>query len=439
MELLKDSKILIDRLNSCGYQAYAVGGAVRDFLMGVTNSDIDLTTSATPNEMLEIFKDYKVILTGAKHGTVTVVLNGKNYEITTFRKEGGYLDNRHPDSVEYITDLKEDLKRRDFTINAMAYSQKDGVIDIFNGKRDLENKIIRAVGNADTRFKEDALRILRALRFASTLNFKIEEATAKAIIKNAPLLKNVAVERVYSELCGILLGKGVEEVLLNFKEVFFVIIPELKKCDRFLQKSKYHAYDVYTHTVKSVALSQNDLTVRLALLFHDIEKPNCFSISSDGAGHFYGHQVKSSKTAELILKRFKADNKTTNLVTKLIYLHDTRTELSRAQIKRQMAKYGSEFLAYLTLVRIGDALAHAEPYIEGRVKSATKYFMQVDDILKKGECYTLKQLEVNGQDVKNLGYKGEQISQKLNYLLDAVIDGKVENSKAKLLEYLNAK
>lgn len=439
MKLLKDSKILIDKLNSCGYEAYAVGGAVRDFLMGVENSDIDLTTSATPSQMFEVFKDYKIILTGAKHGTVTVVLNGKNYEITTFRKEGGYLDNRHPNSVEYITDLKEDLKRRDFTINAMAYSQKDGVIDIFNGKKDLENKTIRAVGNPDLRFKEDALRILRALRFSSTLNFKIEENTAKAIIKNASLLKNVAVERIYTELNGILVGKGVENVLLNFKEVFFTIIPELKKCDRFMQKSKYHAYDVYTHTVKSVALSQSDLIVRWSLLLHDIEKPNCFSISSDGAGHFYGHQVKSSKTAEVILKRFKADNKTINLVTKLIYLHDTKTELTRAQIKRQMAKYGAQFLGYLTLVRIGDAKAHAEKYIEPRVKTATNYIMQVDDILKKGECYTLKQLDIDGQDVKNLGYKGEQISQKLNYLLDAVIDGKVENNKAKLLELLNAK
>ena len=439
MNLLKDSKILIDRLNSCGYEAYAVGGAVRDFLMGVTNSDIDLTTSATPNEMLEVFKDYKVILTGVKHGTVTVVLNGKNYEITTFRKEGGYLDNRHPNSVEYITDLKEDLKRRDFTINAMAYSQKDGVIDIFDGKKDLENKIIRAVGNADVRFKEDALRILRALRFASTLNFTIEEETAKAIIKNAYLLKNVAVERIYNETCGILLGSGVEEVLTKFKEVFFVIIPELKKCDGFLQKSKYHAYDVYTHIVKSVAFSQKNLIVRWALLLHDIEKPNCFSVSSDGAGHFYGHQIKSSKTAEYILRRLKADNKTIAVVSKLIYLHDTKTEVSRAQIKRHMSKHGSEFLAYLTKVRIGDALSHAEPYVENRVKTATKYFTQVEDILNKGECYSLKQLAVNGLDVKKAGFKGENISKKLNYLLDAVIDGKVENNRAKLMEYLNEK
>ncbi|MBO5851673.1 MAG: hypothetical protein J6R29_05035 [Clostridia bacterium] len=439
MKLLKDSKILIDKLNACGFEAYAVGGAVRDFLMGKENSDIDLTTSATPSDMLKVFKDYKVILTGVKHGTVTVVLNGKNYEITTFRKDGGYFDNRHPNSVEYISNLHEDLKRRDFTINAMAYSEKDGVIDLFNGKEDLKNGTVRAVGNPDLRFKEDALRILRALRFASTLNFKIEKETATAIINNAQLLKNVSVERIYSELCGILVGKGVEEVLTNFKEVFFVIIPELKRCDGFLQKSKYHAYDVYTHIVKSVALSKSDLIVRLALFLHDIEKPSCFSVSSDGAGHFYGHQVKSSRTAERILKGFKADNKTIRAVTSLVYMHDTKTELPRPQIKRQMAKYGVEFLAYLTEVRIGDALSHAKPYDEGRVKSAKKYFSQVEDIIKNGECYTLKQLKVNGTDVKGLGFKGEQISEKLNYLLNAVIDGKVKNNKQELLEYLNVK
>lgn len=439
MELLKDSKILIDKLNSCGYEAYAVGGVVRDFLMGVKNSDIDLTTSATPEQMMQVFKGYKVILTGAKHGTVTVVLNGKNYEITTFRKESSYLDNRHPDTVEYITDLHEDLKRRDFTINAMAYSEKQGVIDIFDGKKDLKNRIIRAVGNADARFKEDALRIMRALRFASTLNFKIEENTASAIIKNAHLLKNVAVERIYAELCGLLVGKGVESVLLEYKEVFFTIIPELKICDGFDQQNKYHSYDVYTHIVKSVASAENNLIARLALLLHDIEKPSCFTVSSDGVGHFYGHQLKSSVTAKSILKRLKADNKTVNLVTSLVYLHDTRTELTRAQIKRQMSKYGAEFLKYLTMVRIGDALAHALPYVDKRVQSVNSYYSQVEDVLSKGECYTLKQLAVNGQDVKSLGYKGEQISQKLELLLNAVIDGKVENNKAKLMEYLNAK
>ena len=439
MNLLKDSKILIDKLIDCGYQAYAVGGAVRDFLMGVKNSDIDLTTSATPSEVLEVFKDYRVILTGAKHGTVTVVLNGKNYEITTFRKESAYFDNRHPDAVEYITNLQEDLKRRDFTINAMAYNESEGFIDIFNGKEDLTNKIIRAVGDPDLRFKEDALRILRALRFSSTLNFKIEENTANAIIKNANLLKNVSVERIYNEVSALLLGQGVEEVLIKFREVFFVIIPELKRCYNFNQKSKYHAYDVYTHTVKSVSNSKKDLIVRWALLLHDIEKPSCFSVSSDGAGHFYGHQIKSSKTAEVILRRLKADNKTINLVKNLIYLHDSKTDLTRAQIKRQMSKYDYEFLSYLTEVRIGDAIAHATPFVENRIKNAKNYFSTVNDILNKGECYNLKQLNVSGLDIQNLGFSGEQISQKLNYLLGAVIDGKVENSKAKLLEYLNAK
>ncbi len=435
MFISKDAQNLIQKLQSCGYQAYAVGGVVRDFLMGKKCSDTDITTSATPDKVIECFKDYKVFLTGLKHGTVTVVLNGKNYEITTFRKERGYTDNRHPDGVDFTSSLKEDLVRRDFTINAMAYNEDDGVIDLYGGQQDINDKIIRAVGNPDERFKEDALRILRALRFASRLNFKIEKETKIAILKNAHLLKNISVERIYSELTGILLGNGVEEVLLEYKEIIFTVVPKLKDCDGFLQKSKYHKYDVYTHIVKSVSASKKDKIIRWALLLHDIEKPNCFSIDENGAGHFYGHQVKSAKTAEEILRYFKADNFTVSTVSSLIYLHDTKTELTRAEIKWQMSKHSYEFLKLLTGVRIGDALAHASPYAQNRVKNAKAYLTVVKDVLNSKECYTLKQLAVNGKDIKNLDFKGEKIKEKLLFLLKAVIDGKVKNEKDELLRY----
>ncbi len=439
MFISKDSQNLIKRLQTCGHKAYAVGGVVRDFLMGKKCSDTDITTSATPNEVTECFKDYKLVLTGLKHGTVTVVLNGKNYEITTFRKEFGYTDNRHPDGVNFVTNLSEDLSRRDFTINAMAYNEEEGIIDLYGGQNDIKNKIIKTVGNADQRFKEDALRILRALRFSSRLNFKIEKNTKIAILKNANLLKNISVERLYSELTGILLGDAVESVLLEFKEVFFTLIPQLKDCDGFLQKSKYHKYDVYKHIVKSVSLSKKDKIVRWALYLHDIEKPSCFSRDGDGVGHFYGHQTKSAKTAVEILKHFKAESYVISTVNSLIYLHDSKTELTRSEIKMQMSKYSYEFLKLLTHVRVGDALAHAFPYSQVRAKNARAYLNTVKDVIKNKECYTLKQLCVNGQDVKNLGYNGAQIKEKLNFLLKAVIYDEVKNEKSELLRYIDEK
>lgn len=435
MELTKGAKLLIKTLNDHGYEAYAVGGFVRDNLLGNPLFDVDVTTSATPEQTLEVFKDFKVYLTGLKHGTVTVNSLGENIEVTTFRVDGDYKDNRHPNTVKFVSSLNDDLLRRDFTVNAMAFDGEN-LIDLFGGKEDLENKILRAVGNPSKRFEEDALRILRGLRFASVLDFEIEPETAKAMQEKAHLLKNVSVERIFIELTKMLLGKGVERVLLSFKDIIFTVIPELKLCDGCDQNTKFHSFDVYEHTVKSVAISSKDKAVRWALLLHDIEKPSCYSVDSRGIGHFYGHQAKSAKTAVQILKRFKADNKLIKLTNDLIYLHDIKTEISRGDIKRLLNNYGAETLKKLALVKVGDGLAHAKEYAFERERLALEFLNTVNSIIDGGECYTLKDLAVNGNDLKGIGYFGQEIKTGLERALSLVIDGKVENEKGLILERL---
>ena len=437
MFLSNGARTAIEKLNSCGFKAYAVGGACRDYFMNKPCSDTDVTTSALPDETEGVFSEYTVIPTGIKHGTVTVIIDGEKVEITTFRTESGYKDNRHPDGVDFVSNINEDLKRRDFTVNAIAYNENEGFIDLFGGINDIKNKIIRAVGDPEERFKEDALRILRALRFSSKLGFEIEKNTALAALKCAPLIKNVSPERVFSELTGILAGDGAENTLLKYKEIVFTIIPELKPCDGFMQKTRYHNQDVYTHIVKSVAYSDNDRMVRLALLLHDVGKPYCFSVGGDGVGHFYGHQKLSAEISEKILKRFKADNKTLNTVVKLIYYHDASLPPDKIKIKYFLKNHGFDFFKYLIKVKCGDALAHAEPYGMMRMKVAEEALICAEEIVKNGECYSLKSLAVNGNDLKSLGFTGSEIKDKLDKALNLVIEGKLDNEKESIIRCLN--
>ncbi len=434
MKLTKGAKLILDKLIENGFEAFVVGGSVRDYYLNDSYSDVDITTSATPEEVIEVFKGFKIYPTGLKHGTVTVNSLGELIEVTTFRCEEGYSDCRRPDKVVFVKSIEEDLKRRDFTVNAMAYNSSSGLVDPFLGIEDLKNRIIKAVGNPEERFSEDALRILRALRFASKLNFDIDRETELALYKTKHLLKKVSVERIYSELIKILMGDGVENVLLKYKEIIFTIIPELKVCDGFLQRNKYHVYDVYTHIVKSISLAPKDKTVRLALLLHDIGKPDCFTIDEDGVGHFYGHQKKSVNIAERILKRLKVDNFTLKTVSDLILLHDTKTELSRAEVKRFLNKYGIEFLNSLVMVKNGDALAHNEIYIGNRLESIKRLQLLYLDIIKSGECYKLKDLKINGNDLKKAGYLGEKIKIKLDEILNKVIELELENDREILLK-----
>lgn len=433
MELTVSAKYVIDKLKASGHKAYAVGGFVRNKLLNLPVLDVDVTTSATPDKIIEIFSQDKVYLTGLKHGTVTVNSFGENVEVTTFRLDGNYNDNRHPDIVEFVTSLESDLMRRDFTINAMAFDGYE-VIDIFGGRADLENKIIRAVGDAEKRFKEDALRILRAMRFASVLDFEIEQNTAKAMINNAHLIKNVSIERVFIELDKMLQGVGVEKVLTSFKEVIFEVIPELKSLDGFEQNSKFHAYDVFVHTVKAVANSKADRSVRWALLFHDIAKPECYSEDEFKVGHFYGHQRKSAEISVNILKRLKADNKLISDCYNLILLHDYKTELSRGEIKKLLNSYGVYLIERLVEVKFGDAYSHAQPYADIRRQMIIEFHDKVKNIIDNRECFTLKLLKINGNDLKSVGFKGVEIKKALNYLLNLVMFDEIENEREVLLE-----
>ena len=428
-------KTIIKSLEDKGFEAYLVGGCVRDSVMGITPHDYDITTSATPIEMMECFTGFKVIETGIKHGTLTVVIDKNQIEVTTFRIDGEYTDFRRPDSVSFSRDLKEDLSRRDFTINALAYNEKTGIVDMFGGLEDIKNEKIRCVGEPDKRFFEDALRILRALRFSSTLDFEIEKDTAKSILKNQELIKNIAVERVFVEFKKLLCGKRVEQVLLEFRDVFAQFIPEIKPCFDFEQKTKYHCYDVYTHIVKTVANIKADEKLRLTAFFHDIGKPQTFFSDENGVGHFYGHNKNSSRIAKQVLKRLKADNKTVEDVATNVYIHDREVSLTEKSVKRFLSKYSLQSFYDLLEIKKADALAHAKEY-----RDRTDYLQTLYDlsskIINEKQCFNLKDLALNGYDLINLGYSGKCVGEALEFLLGEVIDGKVQNEKESLIKHL---
>ncbi len=429
---MKNAEKIICELEKNGHSAYLVGGCVRDMLMGAEPQDFDITTSARPDEIIGVFSDYKTILTGVKHGTVTVVVDGVPYEVTTFRADGEYSDHRHPESVSFSSRLADDLCRRDFTVNAMAYNAREGVIDLFDGQKDLKNGIIRAVGEPETRFEEDALRILRALRFASQKGFSVEENTKKAIYKKLPLIKYVSAERVFSELKKLLMGKGVLSVLCEFSTVMGEIVLPLAPCIGFKQRNPHHIYDVYTHIAHTVASCPQNEAVRIAALLHDVGKPEAFSMR-DGIGHFYGHSEISVQRAKEVLSALKSDKKTAETVLTLIKYHDPVIEPSEKAVRRAMNKMGAETLDMLLSLKAADNLAQA-PGHEARLLQYDEIRRIMTEILQKEECFSLKSLAVSGDDIIALGVeKGKKIGEILNRLLSEVIDGELKNEKNALL------
>lgn len=423
-------------LSENGFEAFLVGGCVRDSLMGFIPHDYDITTNATPDEMLRIFSGFRVIETGPKHGTITVVIDGNNVEITTYRIDGEYDDNRHPKEVSFTRSLSEDLKRRDFTVNALAFNEEQGLVDLFGGKEDLDNKLIRCVGEPDKRFNEDGLRILRAMRFASVLRFNIQEETAKSIHKNKDLLKNISAERIFAELKKLLCGKNVEEILLLYKDVIAMFIPEIKPCFDFDQNTKYHCYDVYTHIVKSVSAVECEENLRISCFFHDIGKPQVYFTDENGTGHFYGHNKTSAKITENVLKRLKCDNETLKFVLQSVKYHDTEIVPTERAVKRFINKTSPSFLRSLLKIKRADAAAHAPKY-----RNREEYINNILSVLSKIEeekqCFSLKNLAINGNDLIELGYKpNEKMGEMLNNLLLAVIDGEVKNEKEELIKFI---
>lgn len=425
---------VLNRLEDNGFEAFIVGGCVRDSLLGIKPKDYDVTTNARPEQIVDSFKtDFRIIETGLKHGTVTVVSGGENIEVTTYRIDGEYADHRRPESVEFTSSLEEDLARRDFTVNAMAYSDKTGIIDKFGGQKDLFNRLIRCVGDPDERFEEDALRIMRALRFASRLGFEIECETSAALHRKKGLLKEIASERIMNELTEFVTGASPCDLMIEFEDIFCTIIPEFAKCVGFDQHSRYHIYDVWEHTAHAIENSKNDKEIRLALLFHDIEKPCCFRKDEEGHGHFPNHEKKSSETAEKIMQRLHFDNETTKNVCTLIKYHYITPVDDKRVVRHLISVLGLGMFSKLTEVMKGDSRAKQSFCLERvNILDAMKY--KAYEIVGNGECCTLRDLAVKGDDLENIGFEGKAIGIALDKLLSMVIDEKLPNEKEALID-----
>lgn len=434
MILSEGAKTLLEQLNHNGHEAFVVGGCVRDMLMGITPHDYDITTSATPDEVKRVFENYHVIETGLKHGTVTVMVNGEPVEITTYRIESTYSDSRHPDGVVFTRSLKEDLARRDFTVNAIAYNPTVGIIDPFDGQRDIQKKILRCVGTPSERFSEDALRILRLVRFASVLGFEIEAETADAAFCLKEKLVHVSAERIQVELCKLLCGKGAGKILIEYCEILSAVIPELLPMKGFDQKNHHHIYDVLTHTAKAVDAVPTEKTIRLAALFHDIGKPSVFSLDTGGVGHFYNHASVGYQMTEEILNRLKFDNATKNTVTRLVKWHDIQIEATEKGVKRALGKMTPSFFFMLLTLKRADNLAQNPLYSDRQA-----YYDQLEalakEILARQDCFSMKDLAVNGCDLMAIGIpSGKTMGLILKRLLDEVINEQLPNEKDLLLQ-----
>lgn len=435
INLPSDVKRIISLIEENNHEAFVVGGCVRDSLMGITPHDWDICTNALPNEVQRIFSSFNTFDAGIKHGTVSVVLNDSVYEITTFRIDGEYCDNRHPQEVEFTSDIESDLARRDFTVNAIAYNEKCGIVDPFNGINDIKLKAIRCVGNPEERFNEDALRIMRALRFASTYDMSIEINTANSIIKCAHLLNNIASERISDELNKLVCGKNCEYILRRFREVFAVIIPEIAVMFGYDQHTKHHNKTLWRHTTCAMSLIDAEPLLRMTMLLHDIGKPLACKQDPDGTCHFKGHPKFSAAIAETILNRLKYPKDFIETCLILIKFHDVRFSDNKRQIKRVMNYIGKERMPLLMKVQYADMMSQSMYKREEKLFHFQQFSTAFDEIIENEECFSLKDLNINGHDLIRLGITdGKQIGATLKKLLDSVIDGKTENEKNALIE-----
>ncbi len=427
---------IIHHYEKNGYEAYCVGGSIRDSVMGIAIGDWDITTSALPQETEELFKNEKIIETGIKHGTVSIIKDHEAIEVTTFRIDGEYCDNRHPEQVSFTRNLQEDLKRRDFTVNALAYSHSAGLVDLYGGLSDIENKIIKTVGNPEERFQEDGLRIMRALRFASTLGFTIEEETKKAIHKQKELLKNISVERISVELNKLILGDNAFNILMEFADVLAVFIPEILPCINFKQYGKKHAYDVWTHICHTVDTIPQDKVLRLTMLLHDLGKVPTHKLNENGDSTFKNHATIGGEMAKEILTRLRFDKKTINRVSFLVSHHDFEPPETKIELKKKMKVLTAEDVRTLLVIKKSDRGALSESYRDIS-KECRQVLVWLKEIEENNECVTISQLKINGNDLIKLGFKNEEIGQKLDFVLDSVIEEKVPNSKQSILDFLS--
>ena len=435
MKEFPKAEALLKRLEDAGFEAYYVGGCVRDHLMGRAVHDVDITTNALPEQTAAVFEGYKVIPTGIRHGTVTVLAEGTPYEITTYRVDGSYSDSRRPDSVEFTPDIVQDLARRDFTMNAIAMDIRGNIVDPFGGRGDIEHSLIRCVGEPEKRFTEDALRIMRGIRFASQLGFGIEEKTAQAIIDMRGRLSIISRERVREELDKLLCGKDCGKVLTDYRVIIAEIIPEMVACFGFDQFSHYHTYDVYEHIVKAVTSApQDQLILRRALLLHDIAKPQMFTLDENGVGHFKGHAKVSAEMAKEILTRLRFDNRTIALTSQLISHHSDKIHSER-QIRLMVSEFGIETFLMLMDFKKYDNCGKND-FVLDENKEFDRFKVIAREFADSGECITLSQLAISGSDLTELGFRGKEIGTALAQLHSLVISGDLPNDKQALTNYI---
>ncbi len=428
---------IINTLMRAGYEAYAVGGCVRDVMLNRTPMDWDITTSAKPHEVKQLFGH--TIDTGILHGTVTVMLEQEGFEVTTYRIDGEYEDARHPKEVSFTSDLLEDLKRRDFTINAMAYNDTQGLVDAFDGVGDLKRGIIRCVGRATERFSEDALRMLRAVRFSAQLGFALEEETRAAIVELAPNIAKVSAERIQMELVKLLTSNHPEEIRTAYETgLTAVFLPEFDRMMETAQNNPHHCYTVGEHTLMALQGVEADKVLRFTMLLHDVAKPVCRTTDENGTDHFYGHPQKGSEMARMILRRLKFDNDTTDRVSALVRWHDDNPELSPRSVRRAISRIGLERYPALFAVKRADTLAQSMYRREEKLKYLHDYEMLYQEVMEKQQCLTIKQLAVTGSDLIEAGMQpGKEIGSVLKKLLELVLEDPELNTKEKLLKQVH--
>ncbi len=440
IDLPQGVSLIIRELETWGYEAWAVGGCVRDSLLGLLPHDWDVCTSARPEQVLSVFKGRRVIETGIRHGTVTVLLDGVPYEVTTYRTEGAYLDSRRPDSVSFVTSLEEDLSRRDFTVNAMAYHPQRGLYDTFGGAEDLKSKIIRCVGDPVLRFSEDALRIMRALRFSATYGFSIEEKTSQALMDLRDRLLLIAPERVREELMRLIVGVGAADVLRAYAKVLFAVLPELSPMHGHPQFNPYHHLDIWEHTLAAMQAIPPEPALRLTMLLHDAGKPARFARDENGIGHFYGHPKESCRLAGEIMIRLRFDNQTLKTVEELVLHHDADIPPRRKNILRWLNRIGETRLWQLIKVMRADASAQHPDKREEKLLGIEELERCLADVLQKGLPYRLKDLAVTGNDLSAVGIPpGPELGRLLSTLLGKVMDGELPNEKEALLNAASKK
>ena len=434
MNLPVPVQTILSRLREAGYSAYAVGGCVRDTLLGKEPKDWDICTSAQPGQTRTVFAKEHLVETGLKHGTVTVVLDHVPYEITTYRVDGAYTDHRHPDTVAFVDQVDQDLSRRDFTVNAMACGEDGEILDLFGGREDLSRRLIRCVGNPAARFGEDALRVLRALRFASVLDFEIDTDTEQAVREMYPTLNRVAAERIREELIRMLCGKGVGRILREYTEVITFLIPCLKPSVGYDQQNPHHLYTVWEHIIRAVELVPPEPVLRMTMLLHDSGKPMTRTTDEQGTGHYKGHQAVSARLAAETLAGLRFDRASADRIVRLVEAHDIPLSTERKRLLRLLNRFGETDLRALFQIHMADRIATGTRNPEHAREHFEELNAALDALLAEKPCFTLKDLQVRGDDLTARGMRGPEVGNTLRRLLEQVMDGTLPNTKEALLD-----